>query len=163
MILISVLYQNPSISRILEPSPKGLSSSSKYCELRSLACPYLIRTLSNIRTIFSDFLMGRIQVGLASRIVQFTHTTFWLLCPSQKIYLCLPHLLPSTTAKPCRVRIEIRYHGLVLLMSFFHIDTKGQLISKCLFGVFNSCKKRTIQPEVSLVAGSNFFVRFWKN
>ena len=30
----------------------------------------------------------------------------------------------------------------VLLLSFFHIDIKGQLILKCLFGVFNSSKNQ---------------------
>ena len=44
--------------------------------------------------------------------------------------------------KACRVRIDIRQHGLVLLLSFFHINTKVQLISKCLFGVFNSPKNK---------------------
>ena len=41
--------------------------------------------------------------------------------------------------------------------------TKGQLISKCLFGVFNSPKKRTktIQLQVPIVVKSNFFRSFF--
>ena len=54
-------------------------------------------------------------------MVSFIQIKVWLLCYTQKLSLGLPHLLPSATAKPPRVRIEIRYHGLVLLMSFFHI------------------------------------------
>ena len=42
---------------------------------------------------------------------------------------------------------------------------KGQLISKCLFGVFNSSKKtneKKIRPEIVMVVKSNFFVRFFE-
>ena len=40
--------------------------------------------------------------------------------------------------------------------------TKGQLISKCLFGVINSSKKRmkTIRFEETIVVKSSFFVSF---
>ena len=48
---------------------------------------------------------------------------------------------------------------------FMYISTKGQLISKCLFGIFNSPKKRTnkfdfttLVPQVEL-----FSFIFWEN
>ena len=49
-------------------------------------------------------------------------------------------------------------------MIFFHfrVELKGQLISKCLFGVFNSPKKKNENNSTwgTIVVKSNFFVRF---
>ena len=43
---------------------------------------------------------------------------------------------------------------------FTKISVKGQLISKCLFGVFNSPKKRLKTIRLEEVVKSNFLVRF---
>ena len=61
------------------------------------------------------------------------------------------------------------FHELHLKKISFIRITKGQLISKCLFGVFNSSKKRTktIRLEVPLVYHSSkvefFSFFFWEN
>ena len=49
-----------------------------------------------------------------------------------------------------------------LLLAASYVSTKGQLISKCLFGIFNSPKKTNENNSTSgiIVVKSNFFVRF---
>ena len=50
-----------------------------------------------------------------------------------------------------RKQFDLRYHS------------KGQLISKCLFVVFNSPKKQTKTIRGSIVVKSIFLFNFWEN
>ena len=61
----------------------------------------------------------------------------------------------------------VRKRSLLLKGSLYYpykLPTKGRLISKGLFGVFNSSKKRTKKrKKFDLCSGRIVFVRLWKN
>ena len=64
---------------------------------------------------------------------------------------------------------KIPTHSFIQAISWFSrnswISTKGQLISKCFFGVFNFSQKTNENKSTLdiIVVKSNFFVLFWEN
>ena len=58
------------------------------------------------------------------------------------------------------IRQDMNWHFFLMLVS-----SKGQLISKCIFGVFNFSKKRTKKFDLTTMIpqGDLFSFKFWKN
>jgi hypothetical protein len=81
---------------------------------------------------------------------------FWSNCfltpklVAKKIVLELsPFLIEKTSGLAAGSRVQDSNYQTLPTMNFKTNFSKGQLISKCLFGVFNSSKNEQKQPEVS--------------
>ena len=68
-----------------------------------------------------------------------------------------------------RAAVKVNISETLFLLSSHHhkiestiLPGKGQLISKCLFGIFNSPKKRTKRFDYGS-SSRIVFVRFWEN